>query len=37
MRLTGESGDEDGEGSDRGDESVVDIVVVGDESADSVI
>lgn len=35
MRLTGESGDEDGEGSERDAESVVDSVVVGDESADS--
>jgi hypothetical protein len=35
--LTGESGDEDGEGSERSDESVMDTVVVGDESADSVI
>lgn len=36
-RLTGESGDEDGEGSERSDESVHDTVVVGDESADSVV
>lgn len=36
-RLTGESGDEDGEGSDKSEESVQDIVVVGDESADSVV
>jgi hypothetical protein len=35
IRLTGESGDEDGDGSDRGDESVVESVVVGEESADS--
>lgn len=35
MRFTGESGEDDGEGSERGDESVVDNVVVGDESADS--
>lgn len=35
MRLIGESGEEEGDGSDRGDESVVDSVVVGDESADS--
>lgn len=35
--LTGESGDEDGEGSERSDESAVDKVVVGDESADSVV
>ena len=34
-RLTGESGDDDGEGSERGEESVVDKVVVGEESADS--
>jgi hypothetical protein len=34
-RLIGESGDEDGDGSDSGEESVVDMVVVGDESADS--
>lgn len=31
----GESGDDDGEGSDRDDESVHETVVVGDESADS--
>ena len=36
-RLTGESGDEDGDGSERSDESVHDTVVVGDESADSVV
>lgn len=35
MRLTGESGDDEGEGSERGEESVVDSVVVGEESADS--
>ena len=34
-RLTGESGDEDGEGSDNEDESVHETVVVGEESADS--
>jgi hypothetical protein len=34
-KLTGESGDEDGEGSERSDESVQDRVVVGDDSADS--
>ena len=34
IRLIGESGDEEGEGSDRDDVSVVS-VVVGDESADS--
>lgn len=32
----GESGDEEGDGSDREAESAVDKVVVGDESADSV-
>ncbi len=37
IRLTGESGDEDGEGSDRSDESVHDTVVVGEDSADSVV
>jgi hypothetical protein len=36
IKLTGESGEEDGEGSEREAESVVDMVVVGDESADSV-
>jgi hypothetical protein len=35
IKLMGESGDEDGEGSERGEESAVDRVVVGDESADS--
>ncbi len=35
MKLTGESGDEEGEGSDSDDESVHEAVVVGDESADS--
>jgi hypothetical protein len=35
MRWTGESGDDDGDGSVSGDESVVEKVVVGDESADS--
>jgi hypothetical protein len=35
IKLTGESGEEDGDGSDRGEESVVERVVVGDESADS--
>lgn len=34
-RLTGESGDEDGEGSESDEESVQESVVVGDESADS--
>lgn len=36
MFTTGESGDEDGDGSERSDESVHDTVVVGDDSADSV-
>jgi hypothetical protein len=36
IRLTGESGDEDGEGSERSEESVHDTVVVGEDSADSV-
>lgn len=35
IKLTGESGEEDGEGSERGEESLVDRVVVGEESADS--
>lgn len=35
MTLTGESGDDDGEGSESGDESVVDRVVVGEDSVDS--
>jgi hypothetical protein len=34
-KLIGESGEEEGDGSERGDESVVDKVVVGEESADS--
>lgn len=34
-RLTGESGEEEGDGSEREDESVHETVVVGDESADS--
>lgn len=34
-RLTGESGDEDGDGSEKDDESVQETVVVGEESADS--
>lgn len=34
-RLTGESGEEDGEGSEKDDESVHETVVVGEESADS--
>jgi hypothetical protein len=34
--TTGESGDDDGDGSDRSDESVHETVVVGDDSADSV-
>jgi hypothetical protein len=35
IRLMGESGDDEGDGSDSGDESVVERVVVGEESADS--
>jgi len=35
--LTGESGDDDGEGSDKSEESVHETVVVGDDSADSVV
>lgn len=35
IRLTGESGEDEGEGSDNGEESLVDRVVVGDDSADS--
>lgn len=34
-KLTGESGDEEGDGSESEEESVHDTVVVGDESADS--
>jgi hypothetical protein len=34
-RVTGESGDEEGEGSERDEESVHDMVVVGEDSADS--
>lgn len=34
-RLTGESGEDEGEGSDSDEESVHDTVVVGEESADS--
>lgn len=34
-KLIGESGDDDGEGSDNDEESVHETVVVGDESADS--
>lgn len=33
-RFIGESGEEEGDGSERDEESVPDIVVVGDESAD---
>jgi hypothetical protein len=33
--VTGDSGDEDGEGSDNEEESIVDIVVVGEESVES--
>lgn len=35
IRVTGDSGDELGDGSDNDDESIVDIVVVGDESVES--
>jgi hypothetical protein len=35
IRFMGESGEEEGDASDRGEESVVDSVVVGEESADS--
>ena len=35
MRFIGESGEDEGDASDRGEESVVESVVVGDESADS--
>lgn len=37
IKLTGESGDEDGDWSDNDEESVQEAVVVGDESLDSVI
>ena len=37
MMFTGESGDEEGDGSERSDESAHDTVVVGDDSADSVV
>jgi hypothetical protein len=33
IRFMGESGEEEGDASDRGEESVVDSVVVGEESA----
>lgn len=36
IRFTGESGEDDGDGSERSEESVQDTVVVGDDSADSV-
>jgi hypothetical protein len=36
-RVTGDSGDELGDGSERDDESTVDIVVVGEESVESEI
>jgi len=36
IRVTGESGDEEGELSDKSEESVHDTVVVGDDSTDSV-
>lgn len=35
IMLIGDSGDELGEGSDMEDESVIETVVVGDESVDS--
>lgn len=35
IKLTGESGEDEGDGSDKGDESLVDSVVVGEDSADS--
>jgi len=37
IEFTGESGEEDGEGSERSEESVQDTVVVGDDSADSAV
>lgn len=37
MMFTGESGDDEGDGSERSDESAHDTVVVGDDSADSVV
>lgn len=36
-RLIGESGEDDGEGSERSEESVQDTVVVGEDSADSAV
>lgn len=36
IRFTGESGEDDGEGSERSEESVHETVVVGEDSADSV-
>jgi len=36
-RFTGESGEEEGDGSERSEESVQDTVVVGEDSADSVV
>ena len=35
IKVSGESGDDDGDGPERGEESVVESVVVGEESADS--
>lgn len=35
IKVTGDSGDDEGEGSESEDESTVDIVVVGDESVES--
>jgi hypothetical protein len=35
IRFIGESGEDEGDASERGEESVVDKVVVGEESADS--
>lgn len=34
-RVIGDSGEEEGEGSDKEDESTVDMVVVGEESVES--
>lgn len=35
IKLTGESGDDEGDGSDSGEQSLVESVVVGEDSADS--
>jgi len=35
IKVTGDSGEDEGEGSDSEDESTVDIVVVGEESVES--